>query len=47
MPQNVKSSNKVIDQNQSAEKCVQKVSKSVRISQPAAEKNHSEHSYIQ
>ena len=38
VPQNVKSSNKVIDQNQSAEKSVQKVSKSVRISQPAAEK---------
>ena len=38
VPQNVKSSNKVIDQNQSAEKCAQKVSKSVRISQPAAEK---------
>ena len=38
VPQNVTSSNKVIDQNQSAEKCVPKVSKSVRISQPAAEK---------
>ena len=47
VPQNVKSSNKVIDQNQSAEKCVQKISKSVRISQPATEKNHREHSYIQ
>ena len=38
VPQNVTSSNKVIDQNQSAEKNVQKVSKSVRIFQPAAEK---------
>ena len=47
MPQNVKSFNKVIDQNQSAETIVQKVSKSVKISQPTAEKNYSKHSYIQ
>ena len=35
---NVSNCNWVIEQNQSAEKSVQKVSKSVRISEPAAEK---------